>query len=95
MKQRMSDLWRPGRGMEVEDLGDKLYLFQFHHINNLRWVTDRGPWTYDNALFMLHELKPGETLAAVMLLIQRFRFRFIILLPSSVRRGWKESWVIT
>ncbi|CAN0912354.1 hypothetical protein LINGRAPRIM_LOCUS717 [Linum grandiflorum] len=66
MQQRMADLWRPGQGMEVDDLGDKLYLFQFNHINDLRWVVDRGPWTYDHALFVLHELKEDETPATIL-----------------------------
>ncbi|CAN0847032.1 Uncharacterized protein At4g02000 [Linum grandiflorum] len=67
MKQRMADLWRPDQGMEVNDLGDKLYLFQFHHINDMRWVLDRGPWIYNNVLMVLHELQSGEIPTSVLL----------------------------
>ncbi|CAN1239636.1 hypothetical protein LINGRAPRIM_LOCUS2432 [Linum grandiflorum] len=61
MQDRPAMLWRPGHGMAVEDLGDKLYLFRFHHQHDLRWVIDNGPWTFDNALLVLHELQKGDT----------------------------------
>ncbi|CAN1790280.1 hypothetical protein LINPERHAP1_LOCUS18764 [Linum perenne] len=31
MKQRMNEIWSPGRGVEIEDLGGKLILFCFFH----------------------------------------------------------------
>ncbi|CAN0921133.1 Uncharacterized protein At4g02000 [Linum grandiflorum] len=63
----MAQLWRPGQGMQVLDLGEKQYLFQFNHIHDLRWVVESGPWTFDNALLVLHELKRGETPETVLL----------------------------
>ncbi|CAN0898991.1 hypothetical protein LINGRAHAP2_LOCUS20021 [Linum grandiflorum] len=60
-------LWRPGYGMAVEDLGDKHYLFRFNHYHGLRWVIDYRPWTFDNALLVLDELKKGETPTSVLL----------------------------
>ncbi|CAN0845978.1 hypothetical protein LINGRAHAP2_LOCUS4243 [Linum grandiflorum] len=40
MQDRLAMLWRPGHGMAVEDLGDKLYLFYFHRHHDLCWVID-------------------------------------------------------
>ena len=60
MKHRLASLWRPGRGMFVQDLGNKLILFKFYHHHDVRWVMEGGPWTFDNHLLVLHELQPGE-----------------------------------
>ncbi|CAN1848203.1 hypothetical protein LINPERHAP1_LOCUS38837 [Linum perenne] len=29
----------------------------FFHAKDIRWLVDNGPWTFDNNLLMLHELK--------------------------------------
>ncbi|CAN0839957.1 G-type lectin S-receptor-like serine/threonine-protein kinase SD1-1 [Linum grandiflorum] len=52
IQDRLAMLCRPGHGMAAEDLGDKLYLFRFHHPHDLRWVIDNRPWTFDNALLV-------------------------------------------
>ncbi|CAN1812710.1 hypothetical protein LINPERHAP1_LOCUS26616 [Linum perenne] len=40
MKNRMATVWQPGRGLQVQDLGDGLILFRFFHENDLRWIAD-------------------------------------------------------
>ncbi|CAN0906898.1 hypothetical protein LINGRAHAP2_LOCUS24506 [Linum grandiflorum] len=72
MQDRLAMLWRQGHGMAVEDLGDKLYLFCFHHHHDLRWVIDNRPWAFDNALLVLDELKNGETPTSVLLISSPF-----------------------
>ncbi|CAN1797686.1 hypothetical protein LINPERHAP1_LOCUS21380 [Linum perenne] len=57
----MVGIWRPGRKMEIEDLGNKLILFRFNHITELRRVVDSGPWTFDQSMLIMRELKAGET----------------------------------
>ncbi|KAL6520485.1 hypothetical protein OROHE_017073 [Orobanche hederae] len=66
-KHRMASLWRPGRGMKIIELEEGLILFRFYHINDLRWVMDNEPWTFDNNLLLLHELKEGEIPTTVSL----------------------------
>ncbi|CAN0843468.1 hypothetical protein LINGRAHAP2_LOCUS3866 [Linum grandiflorum] len=61
MQDHLTMLWQPGHGMVVEDLRDKCYLFRFNHRRDLRWVIDNRPWTFDNALLVLPEVKKGET----------------------------------
>ncbi|CAN1239981.1 hypothetical protein LINGRAPRIM_LOCUS2560 [Linum grandiflorum] len=56
MQDRLAQIRRPGYRMPVEYLGEKHYIFRFNHIHDLRWVMDNQPWTYDNALLVMHEL---------------------------------------
>ncbi|CAN1822555.1 hypothetical protein LINPERHAP1_LOCUS30009 [Linum perenne] len=56
----MSNMWRPGRGVAIEDIGDKVIIFRFGHEVDLRRVVESGPYSFDQNLLILHELKPGE-----------------------------------
>ncbi|CAN0916180.1 hypothetical protein LINGRAHAP2_LOCUS29575 [Linum grandiflorum] len=58
-RNRMADLWRPFRGMRIEELEDHRILFRFFHTLDLRWVNDNGPWTYDSFLIVMTELGSG------------------------------------
>ncbi|CAN0846760.1 hypothetical protein LINGRAHAP2_LOCUS4612 [Linum grandiflorum] len=46
----MSSLWRPGMGMEVERLENKLILFRFQHVIDIQRVLDNRPWHFDHSL---------------------------------------------
>ncbi|XVF67504.1 hypothetical protein PTKIN_Ptkin10aG0126500 [Pterospermum kingtungense] len=60
MKHRMACIWQPGCGMVVKDLRSKLILFRFYHPVDVKKVLDGGPWSFDNHLLLLHELKQGD-----------------------------------
>lgn len=60
MKTRMADIWRPGKGVSIRDVGEHRYLFQFYHVIDMRRVLDSGPWSFDNQILLLHHLKQGE-----------------------------------
>ena len=72
MKHKMDSIWRPGRGINIKDLGSRLILFQFYHLIDLRRVMDGGPWSFDNHLLVLHELKSDESPAEVPLYFASF-----------------------
>ncbi|CAN0899573.1 Uncharacterized protein At4g02000 [Linum grandiflorum] len=57
---------RSEQGMSLDDLGEKHYLFRFNHPRDLRWVVENRPWTYDNSLLVLHELKKGESPESIL-----------------------------
>ncbi|CAN1137899.1 hypothetical protein LINPERHAP2_LOCUS10349 [Linum perenne] len=67
MKTQLANLWKPGRGISIEDRGEGLYLFRFYHHIDLRLVIEGGPWTFDGHLLTMHELKEGEDLTSVPL----------------------------
>lgn len=60
MKSKISDIWRPARGMTVKDLKPGLFLFQFYHIDDMEWVLNGGPWSFDNAMLVLSKINVGE-----------------------------------
>ncbi|MFQ6658908.1 hypothetical protein Gotur_028001, partial [Gossypium turneri] len=50
----------PCRGVQIRDLGEKRYLFQFFHLMDLERVIKGSPWTFNNHLLILHKLQRGE-----------------------------------
>ncbi|CAN1805844.1 hypothetical protein LINPERHAP1_LOCUS24439 [Linum perenne] len=72
MRTLMANIWKPGRGISIEDRGEGLALFWFYNPINLRLVMDRGVWLFDNNLLMLHELKLGNNIHEVPLFYTTF-----------------------
>ena len=60
MRDRLSHLWRPGKGVCISELDNQRYIFKFFHVVGLKRVLAGGPWTYDNHLLILHWIQPGE-----------------------------------
>ncbi|KAA3459484.1 reverse transcriptase [Gossypium australe] len=60
MKNTMANLWNPVRGVNIRDLGEKRYLFQFYHRMDLERVLKGCPWTFNNHLLVLHVIQWGE-----------------------------------
>ncbi|CAN1275000.1 hypothetical protein LINPERPRIM_LOCUS15571 [Linum perenne] len=72
MKLRLSEVWQPGRGIQIVDLGNRLILFRFFHIIDLTWVLDAGPWNFNGHLLLIHKLEPGENPITVPLTSTKF-----------------------
>lgn len=60
MKTKMTDIWRPARGITIKDIKPGLFMFQFYQMDDLMWVKNGGPWSFDNALLILNTIAPGE-----------------------------------
>lgn len=60
MKSKLADLWKPAMGISIKDLHPGLLLFQFYHKDDMSWVLNNGPWTFDNALLVMNVIKAGE-----------------------------------
>ena len=60
MRDRLSHLWRPGKGVCISKFANQRYIFKFFHVVDLKRVLAGGPWTYDNHLLILHWIQPGE-----------------------------------
>lgn len=60
MKTKMADIWRPAMGITIRDLKPGLFLFQFYHDNDMKWVLNGGPWSFDGALLVLILLNQGR-----------------------------------
>lgn len=60
MKTKLADIWRPGSGINIKDLKPGIFLFQFYHKDDLHWVLDGGPWTFDGAMLVVNTISRGE-----------------------------------
>ncbi|CAN1847889.1 hypothetical protein LINPERHAP1_LOCUS38706 [Linum perenne] len=53
MHHHLANIWRPGKGVMIEELGNRLILLCFYHERDLRWVIDYGSWSFDNSLLVM------------------------------------------
>ncbi|CAH9071044.1 unnamed protein product [Cuscuta epithymum] len=60
LKEKMTSLWRPGKGMTMKEICDKRYLFSFNHRFDMQCVLDGGPWQFERSLIMLKELMSDD-----------------------------------
>lgn len=60
MKSKLADVWKPMMGINIKELEQGIYLFQFYHQDDMQWVSNGGPWMFDNAMMILEKVAPGE-----------------------------------
>ncbi|CAN1803823.1 hypothetical protein LINPERHAP1_LOCUS23731 [Linum perenne] len=72
MKLRLAEVWQPGRGIQIQDLGNRLILFRFFHAIDLNWVLDAGPWNFNGYLLLIRKLNQGENPLTVPLVSTEF-----------------------
>ncbi|KAL8519656.1 hypothetical protein ACS0TY_010553 [Phlomoides rotata] len=46
MRSRIASTWKPKKGIDIKDIGDGRFLFQFSHAIDLRRVLDGCPWSF-------------------------------------------------
>lgn len=60
MKTKMVNVWKPTMGINIKELKTGIYLFQFFHKEDLSWVLNGGPWSFDNAMLLIDLIPSGE-----------------------------------
>lgn len=60
MTSKMADIWNPMMGINIKEIDPGIFLFQFYHREDLLWVINGGPWSFDNAMLVLNKIPPGE-----------------------------------
>lgn len=60
MKSKMADIWRPAMGINIKMLTPGLFLFQFYHKDDMKWMMNNGPWSFDNAMLITSVIPTGE-----------------------------------
>ncbi|KAH1056734.1 hypothetical protein J1N35_034799, partial [Gossypium stocksii] len=60
MRSMMANLWNLVKGIQISNLGEKMFLFKNFHIMDLERVLKGSPWTFNNHLLMLYHLGKGE-----------------------------------
>lgn len=57
MKSKLADIWCPAMGINIKDIDQGLFLFQFYHKEDMYWVLWGGPWSFDNTMIVLVDPK--------------------------------------
>lgn len=60
MKSKMADVWKPAMGISIKELEQGIFLFQFYHKEDMNWVLNGGPWSFDGAMLVLSVIPQGE-----------------------------------
>ncbi|CAH9134383.1 unnamed protein product [Cuscuta epithymum] len=66
-KELMASLWRPVKGVSIQEIDEKRYLFTFYHILDMRRVLDEGAWSFERNLLLLKEIKTEDIPSQVKL----------------------------
>lgn len=83
-----------GHGCNIKDLKPGLFLFQFYHNDDMQWVMNAGPWTFDSALLVTNVIKQGEDLTKVMLVYADFLIQIHDLPVGFMSEGYISNWAI-
>ncbi|WOG95663.1 hypothetical protein DCAR_0414990 [Daucus carota subsp. sativus] len=60
MKSKMANVWKPAMGVNIKELETGIFLFQSYHKEDLNWVLNGGPWSFDNVMLILDSISQGE-----------------------------------
>ncbi|CAH9148232.1 unnamed protein product [Cuscuta epithymum] len=52
----MAMVWRPVRGVTIEEIGASKFLLQFYHERDITRVVEEGPWSFEHNLVVIRRL---------------------------------------
>lgn len=81
MKSKLANVWRSAMGINIKDIGECMFLFQFYYKEDMQWVLNGGPWSFDNITPVFDIIPHGENPAKVLLFFLNFWIK-IYDLPS-------------
>lgn len=67
MTERMAEVWRLARGVEIKEIKGGLLMFQFYHKMDMMRVYEGGPWSFDNYMLCLGQVQPGDIMEEIPL----------------------------
>lgn len=59
MRERMTSIWWPVRGVVIKEASPGIFLFQFFHKKDMESIVKGGPWSFDNYLLILGCMQVG------------------------------------
>ncbi|KAL8107081.1 hypothetical protein AgCh_023757 [Apium graveolens] len=60
MTSKLADVWKPTMGINIKEIDPGIFLFQFYHREDLSWVFNGGPWSFDNAMLVVSKIPSGK-----------------------------------
>lgn len=67
MKSTLASLWRPVKGVSIQEIHPNLFLFQFLHELDMNKVIKGGPWTFDSNQLLTKVLGEDDNPSSVFL----------------------------
>ena len=55
LRKKLRMLWKPNKGVQINEIGDELFLVEFGDGRDKKRVMDMSPWTYEKQLILLKE----------------------------------------
>lgn len=95
MKERLTAVWQPVKGVAIREIGSNTFLFQFFHAFDYDKVFDNGPWNFDGHLLILHKLVVGEIPLSELLLMLSSGSKFMIYRWVISQKRLELRWVIS
>lgn len=72
-KEYHGNLWHPLGGVQIFDLGEKIFLFKFYHrLDIIDRVINGASWTFNNHLLVFYWMKENEDPLQVPLVFTYF-----------------------
>ncbi|KAK5845316.1 hypothetical protein PVK06_001487 [Gossypium arboreum] len=82
MRNTLANIWHPLEGMQITDLGERLYLFKFFNELDISQVIIGAPWTFNNHLLIFYRIQENEDPMAVPLVFSDWWVQVHDLPPS-------------
>ena len=65
-ENHLRSAWKmEGNDLKITDVGDGLFRFKFSMENQLKWVINNGPWSFDDHILLLRRWEKGMTAFSV------------------------------
>nr|POE88708.1 hypothetical protein CFP56_55440 [Quercus suber] len=55
LRKNLRMLWKPNKGVQINEIGEELFLVEFGDGRDKKRVMDMSPWTYEKQLILLKE----------------------------------------
>jgi len=52
MMEKMETFWNPVKGVDIQEIEQGMYTFQFYHHLDMNRILKKGPWYFDNHLLV-------------------------------------------
>ncbi|MBA0582031.1 hypothetical protein Gorai_024184 [Gossypium raimondii] len=60
LRNTLTNLWHPLRGIPITNIGEKRVMFQFYYMIDLKRVMDGMPWFFNRHLLIFYKMEKGE-----------------------------------
>ena len=60
-------IWKPIKGVQINEIGDDLFLVEFGEGRDKKRVMDMSPWTYKKQLILLKEFVGDQVPKEILL----------------------------